>query len=367
MLFTHALRLSGDPAQGDAAGGCHYNVTSFRLTDYTPLVADDLQGNVVAPASITERARQNYQTSQARMKRDPEVAPLLQRPLRKAAHPRADLRRRQRRGRRHSRMGDARLDANEARSLSPFALAVLFSAGPALRRGASDADVFARVVVAETELRAGPGISHRVIHRRQARRGLPDRDARNVAAIWLRGAACPTGARPTCSATRSRPSPSTTTRRTRRASRASSRRPRSQDAHGGLALMGGVYDLDGYAEVRPALVLAPAIAFEPYVGLALEPDSRRIVYGLRRDAQPGAGLGDRAVRRARHRRRARGRRRTSSSAEERNWFHARAGGGLLISLRFRILFRLEASNIVLFTEDDYDNVQSYIGGLGSYF
>ena len=51
----------------------------------------------------------------------------------------------------------------------------------------------------------------------------------------------------------------------------------------------------------------------------------------------------------------------------RNWFQARAGGGLLISLRWRVLFRLEASNMVLYTEDAYQNVQTYIGGLGTYF
>jgi len=78
----------GDPAAGDASGGCHYNVTSYRLTDYTPLVADTCSGNVPAPGSVTEAARQNYQTSQARMKRDPEIAPLLQKPLRNVPHPR---------------------------------------------------------------------------------------------------------------------------------------------------------------------------------------------------------------------------------------------------------------------------------------
>jgi hypothetical protein len=78
----------GDPAQGDASGGCHYNVTSYRLTDYSPLVADTCSGNVPAPGSISEAARQNYQTSQARMKRDPEIAPLLQKPLKKQQHPR---------------------------------------------------------------------------------------------------------------------------------------------------------------------------------------------------------------------------------------------------------------------------------------
>jgi hypothetical protein len=53
--------------------------------------------------------------------------------------------------------------------------------------------------------------------------------------------------------------------------------------------------------------------------------------------------------------------------QERKWFHARAGGGLLVSLRFRVSLRLEAANMVLFQEDDYQNVQSYTAGLGTYF
>jgi hypothetical protein len=50
-----------------------------------------------------------------------------------------------------------------------------------------------------------------------------------------------------------------------------------------------------------------------------------------------------------------------------DFFHARAGGGLLVSLRWRILLRLEANNTVLYTEETYRNVQSYYGGLGTYF
>lgn len=77
----------GDPAQGDSGGGCHFQVTTFRLSDYLPPVSDSCRENVVGGA-IPAAARQNYQTSQARMKRDPEIAPLLQRPLRRMSHPR---------------------------------------------------------------------------------------------------------------------------------------------------------------------------------------------------------------------------------------------------------------------------------------
>jgi len=77
----------GDPAQGDGNNGCHNSVTSFRLTNYAPLVANSCDGNVPG-APIPAPARLNYQTAQARMRRDPETAPLLQRPLKRLEHPR---------------------------------------------------------------------------------------------------------------------------------------------------------------------------------------------------------------------------------------------------------------------------------------
>ena len=46
---------------------------------------------------------------------------------------------------------------------------------------------------------------------------------------------------------------------------------------------------------------------------------------------------------------------------------ARAGGGILLALRNRILVRLEATNLSLFTADSYKNAQTYAGGLGVYF
>jgi hypothetical protein len=71
---------------GDAAGGCHEAVTSFRISfqEHMPLRCD---GNTPLDF-VPQEARQNYQGSNARMKRDPELAPLLQRPLKKLTHPR---------------------------------------------------------------------------------------------------------------------------------------------------------------------------------------------------------------------------------------------------------------------------------------
>jgi uncharacterized protein YgiM (DUF1202 family) len=247
--------------------------------------------------------------------------------------------------------------------LLAVALAALLSSGAA-SAASEDADVFARVVVAETELRSGPGISHRVIHR--AKRGdaflvqtretsgywlevlLPDGRSAFVLGDTVEAVAVDDDA-PDAPSKPGFFAP-----------------PALEDARGGLALMAGVFDLHGYSEIRPALVLAPAIAFEPYAGLALEPDGRRVVYGLastlnvapRWAIAPFFELGIGGVHEAP---------KEENLRSESDWFHARAGGGLLVSLRYRILLRLQATNFVLYAEDRYRNVQSYVGGLGSYF
>jgi hypothetical protein len=88
-VITAYSCANGDMGQGDSAGGCHRAVTSFRLFDYAPKVSESCDGNVVGNVLIPEDARQNYQGANARMRRDPEIAPLLQRPLKRLAHPRA--------------------------------------------------------------------------------------------------------------------------------------------------------------------------------------------------------------------------------------------------------------------------------------
>jgi hypothetical protein len=74
----------------DPENGCHFSVTKFRLTDYAaPRVSALCKGDVLASGNVAPvAAQQNYTAAQARMKRDPNLAPLLQRPLGKAQHPR---------------------------------------------------------------------------------------------------------------------------------------------------------------------------------------------------------------------------------------------------------------------------------------
>ena len=91
VLFQNSCG-SGDAGKGDAQGGCHFSATAYRLTNYMPRVSDaggGCQGGVVPDTSnFPDAARNNYRTSQARMKRDPDLAPLLQRPTLNQFHPR---------------------------------------------------------------------------------------------------------------------------------------------------------------------------------------------------------------------------------------------------------------------------------------
>lgn len=91
VLFSNRCG-GGDSSSGDPAGGCHFSATPYRLTDYLPHVSDvgGGCGGGLVPATVNfpDAARHNYETSQARMKRDPTLAPLLQRPTQGQFHPR---------------------------------------------------------------------------------------------------------------------------------------------------------------------------------------------------------------------------------------------------------------------------------------
>ena len=241
------------------------------------------------------------------------------------------------------------------------------AATQSLRAGgdvADEANAFARVVVAETELRSGPGVSHRVVYR--ARRGETFLvEAREGSGFWLE-VVLPDGrvayvlgdtVEAVAVGADEEGGPSMP---------GFFAPPALQEARAGFALTGGINDRDGYVELKPALVLAPAISIEPYVGLALHSEGRRLIYGAGGTLNlvpdwpiaPYVHIGVGGVH--------------EEPKEEfvkpsRSLFHARAGGGLLVSLRWRILLRLEATNMVFFTEDSYRNVQTYVGGLGTYF
>jgi hypothetical protein len=247
-------------------------------------------------------------------------------------------------------------------SVAFLAFMLLLSAVAAADEG--DTDVFVRVVVGETELRAGPGVNYRVIHR--AYRGDAFLvETRETSGYWM-AVLLPDGRSAFVLGDTVQPIAVDADAPDAPDKPGVFAPPALQDARGGLALMGGVYDRAGFTEIRPALVIAPAIAFEPYAALALKSDSRRIIYGgafalnFAPDfpVAPFVVLGAGGMREQPKEERIR---------KDRSWFTARVGGGVLVSFRFRLLLRLEVSDFVMFTEDRYRNVQSYAGGLGSYF
>ncbi len=88
VLFANSCG-TGDSSKGDTTGSCHFSATAYRLTNYMPLVGDSCNGGIQPGVSnFPDAAQNNYQTSQARMKRDPDLAPLLQRPTLNQFHPR---------------------------------------------------------------------------------------------------------------------------------------------------------------------------------------------------------------------------------------------------------------------------------------
>ncbi len=230
---------------------------------------------------------------------------------------------------------------------------------------AEDREAFARVVVAETAFRSGPGVSHRVVY--VAHRGETfGIEGREGPGFWLR-VVLPDGRIAYALGDTVEPisvdsdAPDAPSRPGFFAP------PALQEAHGGFALTAGLFDGGGYTELKPAWVLAPSVAIEPYAGIVLSTEGRRFLYGAGGTLNfapdwaiaPYVHLGAGGL--------------TTSPNQDAHVLrggtvaHARAGGGLLISLRWRILLRLEALNLVLFDPDSKRNVQSYVAGFGTYF
>ena len=229
----------------------------------------------------------------------------------------------------------------------------------------TDVDAVARVTSSVSELRAGPGLAYRVIHR--AERGETFAiQGREATGFWLRvymadgrtayllgdtadtvtlgelgddAAGAPGVFAP----------------------------PPLASSRGGLAMLGGAFDGDGYAELRPALLLNASLALEPYVGLIMAESGRSLSYGLGASVNlapdwaiaPLVGLGAGGFTRLPND--------DAFALRKETLAQARAGGGLLFSLRWRIIVRLEATHNIVFDADSYESAQTYMGGLGSYF
>lgn len=233
------------------------------------------------------------------------------------------------------------------------------------RPARAEDEAFARVVVAETALRSGPGVSHRVVY--VAHRGETfGIEGREGPGFWLR-VVLPDGRIAYALGDTVEPISVDSN-----APDAPSRPgffapPALQEAHGGFALGAGLFDGGGYVEVKPAWVLAPSVAIEPYAGIVLSTEGRRFVWGAGGTLNfapdwaiaPYVHLGGGGVSTVPNQ--------DAHVLKGGTVAHARAGGGVLISLRWRILLRLEAMNVVLFDPDSKHNAQSYLAGFGTYF
>lgn len=229
----------------------------------------------------------------------------------------------------------------------------------------TEVDTIARVTSSVSELRAGPGLAYRVIHRAERGETFPIQ-GREATGFWLR-VYLPDGR--TAYLLGDTADTALLSDMGEGASGAPGifAPPPLESARGGMAMAGGVFDGNGYAELKPALVINASLSLEPYVGLVMSSSGRSILYGggatlnLAPDwaIAPYVSLGAGGFHSLPND--------DAFALQERSSFHARAGGGLLVSLRWRIILRLEALNTVLFDAASYANAQSYVAGLGSYF
>lgn len=259
-----------------------------------------------------------------------------------------------------------------------FVAAIALTAPGARAAGVSasdaEANAFARVVVDSADLHTGPGVSYRVIY--SAHRGETFAlDGRPGTGFWLRvlledgrvayalgDEVQPFDVRSGEEGAPSRPgflAP-----------------PPLRGSRAGFSMLGGMLSIPvtgagvrrfGYVEARASLVLHEAVSLEGFAGDGLTSDGAQILYGggvaiylaPSWPVCPFVGLfaGGLSVFPSPD----------SFVLRREDLYVARAGGGVLFALRNRILVRLEASDLSVFSAEAYKNAQTYAGGLGVYF
>jgi hypothetical protein len=245
---------------------------------------------------------------------------------------------------------------------------------PALAVEPAETEAFARVVVDSAELRTGPGVSHRVIY--TAHRGETFAlDGRPGTGFWLR-VLLADGRIAYILGDEIQPFAVTSGEPGAPSRPGLFAPPPLPGSRGGLALVGGVLSIPvatgvvqrfGYVEARPSLVVHETVALEGFIGDGLTSDGAQLLYGggvalylaPRWVVCPFVGLfagGLSIVSNP-----------ESFVLKNQDLYLARAGGGVLFALKNRILIRLEATNLSLFSADTYKNAQTYAGGLGVYF
>jgi hypothetical protein len=237
----------------------------------------------------------------------------------------------------------------------------------------AEPEAFARIVVESAELRSGPGVSYRVIY--VAHRGETLAiDGRPSKGFWLR-VVLSDGRIAYVLGDEVQPfavTPGEPEAPTRPGLFAP---PPLLGSRGGLALVSGLLNIPastggmqqlGYVEARPSVLLHETFALEGFVGDGLTSDGAKVLYGggmavylaPRWAVCPFVGIfaGGASVSNP-----------DSFIRKHDDFYLARAGGGVLFALRSRILVRVEATDLSLFTAETYKNAQTYSAGLGVYF
>lgn len=235
-------------------------------------------------------------------------------------------------------------------------------------------EAFARVIVDDAELRSGPGVSYRVIY--DAHRGETFAlDGRPGAGFWLR-VLLPDGRIAYALGDEVQPFAVSAGEEGAPSRPGLFAPPPLEGSRAGFAMLGGVLSIPvvgggvqrfGYIEARPSLVLHKTVSLEGFIGDGLTSDGAQLLYGGGVSIYlapswpvcPFVGLfaGGLSVLPNPD----------SFVLKREDLYVARAGGGFLFALRNRILVRIEATNLSVFSADSYKNAQTYAGGLGVYF
>jgi len=236
------------------------------------------------------------------------------------------------------------------------------------------AEAFARVVSETAELRTGPGVSHRVIY--EAQRGETFAlDGRPGNGFWLK-VILPDGRTAFALGDEVQAFAVTPGEEGAPSRPGLLAPPPLRGSRGGLALVGGILSLPveglgvqryGYVEARPSFLLTESVSLEGFVGDGLTADGTQLLYGAGATVYlaprwaicpfVGVSAGGLSLRRNP----------TAFVRTDEDFYVARAGGGVILALRNRILMRLEVTNLSVFTAETYKNAQTYAGGLGVYF
>jgi hypothetical protein len=249
--------------------------------------------------------------------------------------------------------------------------------GPAevkLTAAEAEPEAFARVVVDSAELRTGPGVSYRVLY--EAHRGETFAlDGRPSSGFWLK-VLLPDGRTAYALGDEVQPFAVTPGEEGAPSRPGLLAPPPLEGAHGGFAMVGGILSIPivghgvqrfGYIEARPSLVLHKTVSLEGFIGDGLTSDGPQLLYGggvaiylaPSWPICPFVGLfaGGLSILPNQD----------AFVLKRQDLYVARAGGGFLFALRNRILVRIEATNLSLFSAESYKNAQTYVGGLGVYF